>query len=192
MPVGCRIAALAVAATMLCLPVAGRAQGPVDPLVGIVSSPILMIDEERLFADSRYGRAVLADIDAEQQALVAENRTLEAELADEERVLTDQRESLAPEAFRALADAFDARVTETRRRQDAKSRALLLRRDSERQRVIEAAIPVLSDIMRDAGAVAILRDEAVLLSFERIDITDIAIARLDALLPTDSTDGDAE
>jgi hypothetical protein len=41
--------------------------------------------------------------------------------------------------------------------------------------------------MRDMGAVAILDKQAIFLSFERIDITDAAIVRLDAKLGDGST-----
>jgi Skp family chaperone for outer membrane proteins len=149
----------------------------------VPQSPVLTLDEERLFAQSRYGRAALAAIDADQQTLVAENRKLEAALGEEERMLTERRPSLPPAEFRRLADAFDQRVSELRRTQDAKSRDLRARRDAERQRVLEAALPVLGEIVAEAGAVAILSDQAIVLAFDRIDITDIAIARLDALLP---------
>ncbi|MFN6978121.1 MAG: OmpH family outer membrane protein, partial [Gemmobacter sp.] len=64
------------------------------------------------------------------------------------------------------------------------ARDLARRREAERQRFFEAALPVLGQLARDAGAVAILTDQAIVLSFDRIDITDAAIARLDAVLGT--------
>jgi Skp family chaperone for outer membrane proteins len=186
-------AALALAATAAAqeAPAPPRAEAVTAPeaapeaarVPAVPQSPVLTLDEERLFAQSRYGRAALAAIDADQQTLVAENRKLEAALGEEERMLTERRPSLPPAEFRRLADAFDQRVSELRRTQDAKSRDLRARRDAERQRVLEAALPVLGEIVAEAGAVAILSDQAIVLAFDRIDITDIAIARLDALLP---------
>ena len=145
------------------------------------ASPVLTLDQDRLFGESRFGRQVEARQEAAQQELIAENRALEAQLVEEERRLTERRSVLAPEAFREQAEAFDTRVETLRRAQEAKSRALLARYDAERQRFFEAALPVLAAIVRDSGASVILSDQAIVLSFENIDITDAAIARLDEI-----------
>ncbi len=157
-------------------PVAAQEMGRELP-----ESPVLTLDQERLFRESHFGRRVEARLEAAQQELIAENRVLEAELAEEERRLTERRTVLAPEAFREQAEAFDARVETLRREQEAKSRALLSRHEVDRQRFFEAALPVLAAIMQESGASAILSDQAVVLSFEEIDITEAAIARLDAI-----------
>jgi Skp family chaperone for outer membrane proteins len=45
---------------------------------------------------------------------------------------------------------------------------------------LEVARPILAEVMAARGAVAIIDRRAVLIGFENIDITDEAIARLDA------------
>lgn len=150
----------------------------------VLQSPVLTLDEERMFTGSTFGQRVLADLTAAERALAAENRALEEELVEAERALTEQRPTTAPEVFRSLADAFDARVQRVRQMQDAKARDLARLRDTERQRFFEAAVPVLGELAREAGAVAILSNQAIVLAFDRIDITDAAIARLDATLGT--------
>jgi Skp family chaperone for outer membrane proteins len=155
-------------------PAAAQALAP-----GVPQSPILTLDQDRLFADSRFGRRVMAEIEAAQAALVAENRRIEAELEAEERDLTERRAALDADAFRALAEAFDARVQAHRAAQDTKARDLSGRRDGERQRFYALAVPELAALMREAGAVAILSDEAIVLTFDSIDITAAAIARMD-------------
>ncbi|MFN3936879.1 MAG: OmpH family outer membrane protein [Gemmobacter sp.] len=172
------VVALILAAALSAPPL--RAEGPLYPVAP--QSPILTLDEERLFAASAFGRRLSAEIDAEQSALMAENRRIEAELTDEERSLADRRGTMTPDEFRPLAADFDRRVGEIRQAQDAKLRALVERRDAERRRFFAAAIPVLAEIIREAGAVAILSDEAIVLSFQDIDVTDYAIARIDAEL----------
>ncbi|MCE2749953.1 MAG: hypothetical protein LW715_14710 [Rhodobacter sp.] len=54
------------------------------------AGPILTLDQNRLYADSRYGQQSQAAIDAEAKALAAENRSLEAALEAEEAALADQ------------------------------------------------------------------------------------------------------
>ena len=43
-------------------------------------------------------------------------------------------------------------------------------------------LPILSELIRDSGAVAILDNRAVILSAESIDVTDRAIARINEVL----------
>ena len=66
--------------------------------------------------------------------------------------------------------------------QEAKSRDLSRQRDEARQQFYDTALPVLGKLMTDRGAVAIIDRTALVISFERIDITDEAIARIDEVL----------
>lgn len=145
-------------------------------------APVLMLDRNRLFTESAFGKAAEAQFQAESADLIAENLRLEQALEAEERNLTDQRATLDPEAFQALATAFDEKTESIRAAQDAKSRAITAKRDDDRQRFLQAAVPVLGDLMRDSGAVAIFDKDMVILSLRGVDITDAAIARIDAAL----------
>lgn len=154
--------------------------------VGVpVGAGVATIDPERLFTESRLGRKMTEEIEAAQRELAAENRRIEAALTAEERALTEQRASLPAEEFRALAEEFDRRVEEIRGAQDAKSRALNRRREEDRQRFLQTALPVLAQLLGEAGASVVLDRRAVFLSFDEIDITDRAIARLDEALPAE-------
>lgn len=150
--------------------------------LGEADAPILTIDQDRLYLGSAWGRRVASETEAGVQALSAENRALEAQLSAEEQALTDRRASLTPEAFRAEADAFDARAVQIRRDQDAKERDLLRNRDAERQRFFAAALPVMGQAMQERGALAILDRRSVFLAREALDITDDFIARIDAAI----------
>lgn len=155
---------------------------PVDAGHGAVQSPVLTLDRDRMFADSDFGKRVAAQVAAAQARLLAENHKKETALAAEEKKLTAERKTLSPDAFEKLADAFDAKVQKIRRDQDAKNRIIQTWRQKERQRFYEAALPILGQLVRDSGAVAILNSQAVFLSFKSIDVTDRAIARLDKTL----------
>lgn len=150
--------------------------------VEVPRSPILTIDQDMLFRDTAYGQRIEADLREAASLLASENRRIEAELADEELALTEQRASLTLEAFRELADAFDLKVSSIRRRQDNKSRALQRRRELERQSFLKNALPILGEIVTESGAVAIIDRGSVFLTANQIDITEIAIARMDEAL----------
>lgn len=179
-----RCAAVSLLACLVGSLASGAGAQSIAPSLGEVvtdlpRSPVLTIDQDRLFVESRLGQTLAAEIDAATRELAAENRRIEAELIEEERALTDLRATLPAAEFAARADDFDARVEAIRRSQDAKSRDLARSRDEARQRFFDAAVPVLSTLMQDAGAVAILNAQAIFLSFGGIDVTDAAIDRLD-------------
>jgi Skp family chaperone for outer membrane proteins len=154
-----------------------------------VPSPILTIDQERLFAETQLGRQSSDEIAAAAEALAAENRRIEEELRAEEIALTERRGMMSAEEFSALADEFDQKVQAFRASQDAKARALAEREAEARQLFFGEVGEILSEIVREEGAVVILDRRAVFLSADRIDITDEAIARINAA--AEAGDGDA-
>ncbi len=146
------------------------------------ASPVIVIDSERLFLNSDFGKRVSREIEARGNELAAENRRIEAELAEAEKDLTNTRASMTPEKFRPLADAFDTRVQATRQAQAAKSRALNALLDQEREVFLSTAGPVLQDLMLELGASVVLERRNVVFSASNSDITAVAIDRLNAKL----------
>lgn len=119
-------------------------------------------------------------------ALAEENSRIQQELEEEEKKLTEMRPNISAEEFRDLADAFDAKVQETRRRQDAKSKELNASLENRRVVFLNSALPVLEQLMRETGAAVVLEQRSVFISSTVIDITQVAIERLDMVL--DETD----
>lgn len=144
---------------------------------------VVTLDPDRLFRDSSFGRAVLADIEARQFALVEENRSLVQALEKEERDLTDKRANMTPEAFAPLATAFDQKAEGIRKAQAEKERALADLSNTERQRFLDAATPVLRSLMRAKGAQAIIDRRVIVLDAINIDITAEAVRRMDVEFP---------
>ncbi len=171
---------------------AGQGGDPVAPAAAAeVPAPlvaVLTLNQERLFRESLWGKAALQRAETEAQALAAENRRIEDALEAEERSLTDRRATMEPAAFADLAAEFDTRVEAIRAAQDGKSRALTRQLDEDRQAFFTAATPILGQILRDTGAVAILADTSVVLSLSAIDVTDDAIARMDAAMSAPAPD----
>lgn len=153
------------------------------PLAGI---PVLSLDQEQFFIRSSFGRAALAANKAATEALVAEFQKIEAALADEERALTAQRASLPVAEFSIAAQLFDQKVESIRQAQKARPQELQRALDAEKVRFYEAARPVLTSLMAERGAYAIIDKRVVVLGFDAIDLTPIAIERIDAVLGDDS------
>ncbi|WP_284163103.1 OmpH family outer membrane protein [Frigidibacter sp. SD6-1] len=147
-----------------------------------LKSPVVTVDQERLFTQSAWGKRALAEIDKDSRELQAENRRIEAALTAEEKDLTDRRPTLPAAEFRKLADAFDEKVTGIRKAQDTKLRDLTARHDTARKEFFDAVLPVMGKVMEAQGAFAILDNRAVFMSVRSIDITDEVIAAADAEL----------
>ena len=141
-------------------------------------SPILTIDQDRLFAETRLGAETLAELERRAQELAAENARIENELIAEERALTELRATLPVEEFREKADAFDERVQKLRTEQDEKARLLTRGRDDARAAFFNKIAVILSEIVREKGAFVVIDRRDVFLSADRIDITEEAIERI--------------
>lgn len=164
-------------------PGAGLAQN-----VGVVQSDILVLDPDRLFSETRLGQRINDEFLARREDLIARNRQIEAELEAEELALTELRATTSPEEFRDLADAFDAKVQDIRRDSDRAVRDLELSRERAPVTFMRTVQPALVEVMRETGGVIVLDLRNVLLRADVIDITDLAIARVDAMIG-DGTDG---
>ena len=66
-----------------------------------IQSPVLVIDQDRLFAETRLGTRTLDALEAKAQELASENQRIEAELIARERELTELRPKTPAEDFKA-------------------------------------------------------------------------------------------
>lgn len=125
---------------------------------------------------------VARQFESESNKLASENRRIEQELTEEEQELTTKRPQMEPAEFREIADAFDEKVKEIRRSQDAKAVELVQQNEVEQSRFIQAARPILAELMRETGAGVILERSSVFLSANAIDVTDAAIGKINAAI----------
>lgn len=169
-----RLAAWVLAGALACAPFAMLAQDTAP------TSVFRVLDEERLFRGSVLGQRVLEGIRMAEAALEAENQALFEQLSAEERALTDARATLPPDEFRARADAFDARVEAIRTERAQRSAELSGQGDAAARAFFDAALPVLVQLMADLGTEILLKPDVMILGPDWMDITDQAIARLDA------------
>lgn len=141
---------------------------------------VLTIELERLFAETGLGAESRARLEQRAREIQAENARIERDLIAEEQALTEQRASLPTEEFRALADAFHARVEQLRAEQDEKERQFNRQQSEAQAAFFEDIRSLLAEIMVEKGASVVLERRDVFLSADWIDITDEAIARINA------------
>lgn len=148
----------------------------------VSQNQVLIIDTDQLFSQSQFGERVARELEMRGREIASENRRIEGELTQEEQDLTGQRALMQAEAFRALADEFDEKVQSTREQQLNKTKALNSQLETQRITFLNAAAPILRDLMRDANASVLLERRNVVLSAGAIDITASAIAQIDLVL----------
>lgn len=136
-----------------------------------------------MLTDSAAGREILAEEDRQRDVLRSEARELDRSFEEEERRLTEQRPTLAPEEFRRLSDEFDARVVQARRDQDNRANVLAQEFDLRRRQFYGQVAPILVSIMDRYGAKAIFDETSVLLADQSLNITQAVIAEIDARVP---------
>lgn len=171
--------ALGIVCVMVALSALSGAPARAQEL-GVVKSDILVLDPDKLFAETRLGQRINREYLAEREKLIARNRKIESELEAEELALTEQRAGKTPEEFRDMADAFDEKVQEIRRDSERAVRDLERRRDRAPVTFMRIVEPVLVQLMRETDGAVILDVRSVLLRADVVDITPLAIRRVDA------------
>ena len=164
-----RLGGAALLAAFLCFAASVSAQ---------TTSPILTIDQDRLYSETRIGARTLEELEVQAKELTSENQAIEKSLIAEELELTEKRAELPPEEFRALANAFDERVQKLRAEQDEKGRQLSRLREEAQGQFLRDNAGIISEIVRARGALLVIDRRDVFLSADSIDITDEAIRRI--------------
>jgi Skp family chaperone for outer membrane proteins len=148
----------------------------------IQPSQILVIDTDQLFNQSQFGQRVARELELEGGQLETEFRSIEKALEQEEKELTQLRATMNAEEFRILADAFDQKVQDTRAEQLSRTKAYNSQIDVDRVTFLNAAAPILQELMQEAGASVLLERRTVVLSMAVADITAAAVAQIDSVL----------
>lgn len=174
--------ALAAVAAAGCANAQQATAPAIAPLLPAFQSPVLTINQQRLFEDSQFGKDSLTRLEADSRSLQAEIRKIESDLEIEERLLTERRAALPPAEFAPLASGFDDKVEKIRAAWGAKDRELKRQREQDQQKFFESAVPVLAELMQEMGAVMLIDQSSVILSLDRVDITKTAIERVNARL----------
>lgn len=148
----------------------------------IVHGSFVILDPERLYAESAFGLRVQEELKTLAKEIQSENGKLTRDLETEELELLEQRSILSPEDFRIIADAFDDKVQGIRDAQERKGQELGKRAAEGRQAFNDASLPILRTILKDRNALGILDSRVILLPDPSIDITNEAILRVDQVL----------
>lgn len=144
--------------------------------------PVATINQERLFAESKYGKQFNQKFKNDANILSEDNRLIEKELTDEEIALTEKRKVLPNDEFRKLAGIFNEKVETIRRDQTQKQKDLNTA-GVQVQRVFFSQVqPIIIQLMQERGIQYILNEKSIFMSTNSGDITDSVIKRIDQAL----------
>ncbi|MDA7430775.1 OmpH family outer membrane protein [Primorskyibacter aestuariivivens] len=181
------LARLCLAGALLCAGLLS-ATAQERPAKAQFRSPVLVIDADELYQISGTGQRIQAALDARGRALAEEIARIDADMAAEEKALTAKRDTLSPEEFRKLADAFDEKVQRLRREQDQNAQALNRLSNEERLRFRQMILPILGQLMLETRAVVVIEKRTVLIFNDAVDVTELVAERLDAQTAPDAAD----
>ncbi|HUO87872.1 MAG TPA: OmpH family outer membrane protein [Rhizomicrobium sp.] len=163
---------------------AGPPAPPPKPPQGTPVPKILVIDRAAILRGSAVGQSIMKQV--QQLTIAAENglRARDQALRAEGAQLQQQLAILAPAVKAAKIKAFEAKQAalqgDVQKQQGLIQGGVL----KARQQVEVALGPILQKIMQERGANLLLDRNAVVLGTVDVDVTGLAIARLNQVLPT--------
>ena len=147
---------------------------------------VLVISHEKIFGDTKLGKAIFKKFKDEEEILSVEAEKIEKIFIDEEKELTLIRPSLDSDEFLKLANDFDKRVELERLNQRNKEAIIKENLNIWKKKFFNTyMIPIIQDFMKfyEASIVIDIDSKAFrLVIFDsRINITDSVIERMNNL-----------
>lgn len=166
-----RLVILSFALTFLALPQQAFAQ-----------SNILILNVEKLFADSKAGKSMISQAKEKQESIVSKRDAAQKDLSEKVQKMESQKSMMAPDALQARADELKLEEMAKNQELQQELRKIDAGLAAARAEILKTLSPILRDIMNEKGAIAILERGAVLIGSPDVDITDTAIKQLDGVL----------
>lgn len=177
------IAALALGAATVATPAFAQAAAPAA--APAPQSMILIVDMERLGAESAAGKSGAQQLQSKAQSVQARAKQLSDSLNAEVEAVRRQQQTnaMAPEALQAKERELNQK--QNTYRQEIANREQDLQRSQAyvREQIFGAVGPIIGQVMRERGASVVLAREAALSFNSALDVTADVIRRLDTALP---------
>ena len=144
---------------------------------------IAIIDLNKILTESKAAEKAGKDIDNISTNIQDEMKISDDEIIAEQQKLIEQQAIIAPEAFEIKAGEFEtkAKLYEVERQEK------LLKIDQiiqdARNTILESMKPILESLSEELEITIILEKGTVILSTDKMDITDIVLKRLNKELP---------
>jgi|TARA_A100001011_G_scaffold316298_1_gene335218 outer membrane protein len=148
------------------------------------NTSIGVIDINKILSDA--DAAIIAAKQIEEIAIEIENeiKKSDEEIIKEQNLLIESQSIMAPEAFESKRNEYESKVQKYNNERQSK----LMKIDEliavSRNDVLSAMKPILEEISNEKGITIILEKTSIMLSAEKMDITDEVLKKLNKSLPT--------
>ena len=153
-----------------------------SPAFGTAQSNVFTVDIAKLLRHTNIGKKIILENKSSRKSLQKENDKLEAELLFEEKNLSELRNKISTDEFRAKAIEFDEKVTTIRSEQAKKEEILNDKIRKEEAAFYKIIYPLLYEILSDRGGTILLDQRNVVLWDSSVDITSDAIISINNYL----------
>ncbi|VXB49716.1 OmpH family outer membrane protein [Brevundimonas sp. G8] len=172
----------ATAAASLIATAASAQQAPANP--GPVIPGVCVYYNARLLAQSSAGQAVEARMQQLAQEVQGELQPYATQIQTEAQQLQTSGSSLPADQLQQRRQALQQRAQEAQQLESTRENELRYTLGMQRQAITEAVSPILTALYQEKGCGLLLDRESVFMMNPAMDVTDLAIQRLNTALPT--------
>lgn len=172
----------ATAAASLIATAASAQQAPANP--GPVIPGVCVYYNARLLAQSSAGQAVEARMQQLAQEVQGELQPYATSIQSDAQQLQASGSSLPADQLQQRRQALQQRAQEAQQLEATRENELRYTLGMQRQAITEAVSPILTALYQEKGCGLLLDRESVFMMNPAMDVTDLAIQRLNTALPT--------
>jgi len=172
----------ATAAASLIATAASAQQAPANP--GPVIPGVCVYYNARLLAQSSAGQAVEARMQQLAQEVQGELQPYATSIQTDAQQLQASGSSLPADQLQQRRQALQQRAQEAQQLEATRENELRYTLGMQRQAITEAVSPILTALYQEKGCGLLLDRESVFMMNPAMDVTDLAIQRLNTALPT--------
>lgn len=169
-------------ASLVATAAAAQSNGPANP--GPVIPGVCVYYNARLLAQSTAGQAVQARMQQLTQEVQGELTPYGTAIQSEAQALQAAGASLPAAEAQQRRAALQARVTEAQQLEQTREAELRYTLAQQRGAISQAVEPILVALYQERGCGLLLDRESVFMMNPAMDLTDVAIQRLNVSLPT--------
>ncbi|HEY8698465.1 MAG TPA: OmpH family outer membrane protein [Rhizomicrobium sp.] len=158
--------------------------GGAPPSAAVPAPKILVIDRNAILRASKVGQDIVRQVNALTVSAENEFKNQGQALQKEGQALQQQVAILAPDVKAKKIRDFQAKQVAFQRKVEARQGLIQGGVFQARQKVEQALGPILQGIMQERGANILLDRGAVVLGTVNIDVTSVAVQRLDQKMPS--------
>ena len=156
---------------------AGSAEAPPAP-------SLLIVDTEKVLAESKAMKGLQGQVEGQQQALQKEFAKKQEDLRSAEAELRKEQGTIANDAFQDKVHAFEKRVAEVQREAASRKQSLEQGFNESLGKVKRALVEVVRDIASERHANMVLQAAPFMIFDPSYDASADALRRLDQKLPS--------